>query len=229
MNRLLSAAVLLPLVSFFLVLGCGRNAPDSEKKEEVVLEKTEPAAEPKKELSGQTISFLGTQGTGRRFCIIADCSKSLSPGSFAYIKKELVRTLRSLDVKSSFHLMFFAGTPHSMPKGPWLKGGKEVDQVLPWIDGQERVGGTVAAPAFARAFALDPLPDILFFMTDGQIRDDDPKKVAEMNRFLPKIPVHTILFVKEKVNIAKALVAEMQLKQIAKDSGGTFRMYRGKH
>lgn len=223
------------LLAGLILFGCGRSDPGRESpKEEVVIgPKAPPIENPPEEKSApkavpgqQTVTFLGSQGTGRRFCIIADCSMSLSPASFGRIRQELVRTLRSLNEDSSFHVMFFAGKPRSMPGGDWLKGGKDVDAVLPWIRNQQRVYGTVAAPAFARAFALKPPPDVIFFMTDGQIQPKDPEKVAALNKTLPPVAVHTILFVKEKTKLAKALMAEIQLKQIAKDAGGTFRIHR---
>lgn len=172
----------------------------------------------------QVVQFLGVEGQGRRFCIIADSSSSLGAGSFNLIKQEILKTLDSLEAESQFHLMFFSSKTLSNPGGDWLFGKRDVEIARPWINAYPLGGGTVPAPAFQKAFTLVPKPDVIFFMTDGLINPADPSRVAVLN-VEPKVPINTILFTRRAIEVPPTDRARQMLEQIARESGGIYRQF----
>jgi hypothetical protein len=125
--------------------------------------------------------------------------------------------------------------------------------MLPWIGSIHGQGGTAPAPAFDLAMRLlQPPPDAIFFMTDGQFGPQVVDQVALLNQRVPRIAIHTILFVHDNPSrgtaagrmprTTQALVRDIssrqaqaltdlrqiqaagaQLQRIALGSGGTFR------
>ncbi|MFO0967677.1 MAG: hypothetical protein U0793_19115 [Gemmataceae bacterium] len=231
---------LSPLL-FLLALGCSGGSADkpsvSEEPiakgpgDELILPgagKASDAIPPKTTPGGpQTVQFLNSQGTGRHFCIIADHSLSIGDPSLALIKKEIVKTLSSMNERSSFYVILFAKEPLPMPGAGWLSATKDnIDKTAGWMAPIGRLWGTIPAPAFRKALALEPRPDVIFFMTDGQLQ---PKKatslIADLNRKEPKVPINTILFTKSAAIVPPENRARADLEIIARDSGGTFHQF----
>jgi hypothetical protein len=170
--------------------------------------------------------FLGSQGQGRRFCIIADYSDSMRGAKLANAKTQLVKTLTELNPEAEYYVIAFHARPEPMPYPTWLKAGAaETEKVKEWAKSLGTHNGTIPFPAFEAAFKLSPPPDVIFFMTDGQFAAAVPGKVAELNGTPPKTVVNTILFASTGKGAAKAGNAEDLLKQIATKSGGTFTRY----
>jgi hypothetical protein len=187
-------------------------------------------------------TFMGTRAWGRRFCIIADCSGSMGRHNrMGRLKNELKKTLADLEDDQEVHVIFFHTVAEPMPVKGWLRGGKDVERILPWINKQRPRGGTEPMPAFTLAFALEPRADAIFFMTDGLIPNNVPEEVGKLNS-KAKVPISTILFGGEEVEEipgkktdAKRLEkmrllrekmrkqAEGLLQQISRDSGGSHR------
>jgi hypothetical protein len=185
-------------------------------------------------------TFMGARANGRRFCIIADTSGSMMLNNrMGRLKDELKQTLADLGDDQACHLIFFHSVAEPMPEKGWLRGGKDVARILPWIDRQTPRGGTEPMPAFNLAFALEPRPDAIFFMTDGLIPANVPQEVARLNGpGTAKVPISTILFggdeealfpgrkVSKKVQAMIEKMrkqAEGRLEQIARESGGSHR------
>lgn len=219
------------------MLGCGRTPVKEHSAEEEFGEPPDPPV--KKSVDSSTVrpeanqdgpvrsvGFMGARGTGRRFCMIADHSNSLSPVSLAQIKQEIATTLRSLGEETPFYLIFFAKTPLAMPADNWRQGKAEVDKVERWMTGVLRSEGTLATPAFKKAMALQPRPDVIFLMTDGRLHGKDPAgSIAALNTALPKTVIHTILFTRKAAALPDGAAARVILETIARDSGGEYRQY----
>jgi hypothetical protein len=194
--------------------------------------------------------FMGTKAMGSRFCIIADVSGSMSANRrIDRLKDELKKTIDGLATDQQFHLIVFHSAAEPQPVPGWLSGGRDVEKVRGWIDAQKPRGGTMPMTAFEMAFRLDPKPDVIFFMTDGIIPTNVPPRVKALNDTTrPRVPVNTILFGGEAVMPAfrtpprmteatrKKLEeqfrkrfeeskqrGEKMLRQLADDSGGTYR------
>ena len=75
-------------------------------------------------------------------------------------------------------------------------------------------GGTVPMPAFINAFALSPPPDIIFFLTDGQITGFSIEALLEIMPTNKKVVINTIAFGN---SASKTL-----LQEIANATGGQY-------
>jgi von Willebrand factor type A domain len=193
---------------------------------------------PEKAAPTDTIAFFTSKARGKRFCIIADCSGSMSGAPILYLKKEMVQTLASLQDDSQFYIIFFSSQAYPMQSPTWVNGGKaNVSRVVPWIQAVPAFGGTQPTTAFVKAFQLRPRPDVIFFMTDGIIPVTVPDQVAALNRAEPRIVVNTIMFAHPNIlgTGRPAPLAVLQpsltlaanlLSRIAKDSGGTYDMVK---
>lgn len=174
-------------------------------------------------------TFLGSQGKGRRFCIIADNSGSMGGAKLANLKVQLNKTLTDLNAEGEFYVCFFNSKAEPMPHPTWVKAGSpEAEKMRAWVNGVRSTGGTVPAPAFDVAFKLDPPPDLIFFMTDGEFANTVAAKVAALNGTPRKAVVNTIMFGRGPPPKAPPVAprsAEAQLRLIADQNGGTFTFY----
>jgi len=163
-------------------------------------------------------SFFGVGARGVRFAYIVDASGSMeSSGKFVVAMRELLRSIEALPDFAYFHVILFANDAYRPAwEDGWLRARKgDLVRMRRWLNDQAPSGGTFPLSAFASAFALDVPPDVIFFMTDGQIPDETPIEVARMNSRGRKTVIHTIAFGDETGRAA--------LQQIAEDSGGTYR------
>ena len=169
---------------------------------------------------GDGASFMGVHARGKRFCIIADRSGSMAGEKVEYVKQEVLEALSTMRAGARFQLIFFNHGALPYPKSGWRHPQKDRPDVEQWIKDIPGAGGTYPTPAFEIAFRLNPLPDVIFFMTDGLFPPPVVDEVAAMNRRSDKkVVIHTISFVERS--------AEGLLRQIAKDSGGKYRHVAG--
>lgn len=227
------------------LFGCGSRGPEPAPVEPAPVEPVDKLAlEPKapplqsQETPGgnaskegdksqrRSVTFMGARGSGRRVCIIADHSMSLSPWSFGQIKKEISKTLRTLDEQTPFYLTFFSKVPLPMPADDWRSGQKEIEKVEQWMATVDRKLGTLATPAFVKARALKPPPDLVFLMTDGKLLGKDPVgSIAAANRAEPKTVIHTVLFTLRGTEVGPEDPARKILEKIAAEAGGAYHQY----
>lgn len=176
---------------------------------------------------GEGASFMGVRGKGRRFVIIADRSGSMSDRAgglggpkVEYVKQEILEALSTMKPGTRFQLILFNQGALPYPKPGWRDPAKDKADVEQWLRPIVGEGGTYPTPAFEIAFGLQPRPDVIFFMTDGLFDARVVDQVAAMNRREERrVVIHTIAFVERS--------AEPLLRQIAKDSGGTYRYVSG--
>jgi hypothetical protein len=156
------------------------------------------------------VNFLGSVGRGTRFVIIADRSGSMNSNvhyvnpatqkiirrpSIDCLRDEMLRTLKSAQPGSYFYVCFFDSGVRLWPFGNiYLEGGGSLNQALPWVKSATALGGTRPLTAFQKAFGLQPRPDVIFFMTDGQFPNIAPQ-IAQLNSQAPtKVVINTIHF-----------------------------------
>lgn len=71
--------------------------------------------------------------------------------------------------------------------------GKDVEKVIPWINANRPTGGTNPLGSFQKVFSLNPPPDVIFFMTDGQF-GINTELIKRMNKGPRKAVINTIQF-----------------------------------
>jgi len=169
---------------------------------------------------GASTTFFGGEGKGERFLFIVDVSGSMSESNkFRLAMGELIRSVSSLPDFAYFHVILFETEIHWPPwQEGWVRARvRDVDRLVQWIESVQPGGGTQPMAAFQRAFALDIAPDVIFFLTDGQIADEStPAQVSQMNGNRGKhVVINTIAFGDPR--------AQDMLRTIAQESGGVFK------
>lgn len=161
-------------------------------------------------------TFMGIQAQGRRFFIIADRSGSMFGTKFEHLKEEILATLDGMRSHTRVQIVLFNTRALTYPEPDWLEPRSKRDAVKVWLDGLVADGDTYPTPAFVEAFEMQPLPDAIFFMTDGQFDPRVVNQILRLNTTAQRpVPIHTITFVDR--------VAEPMMRKIAADSGGKYR------
>lgn len=169
---------------------------------------------------GDGASFMGVRAQGKRFVIIADRSGSMAGAKVEFVKQEVLEALSTMKPGARFQLIFFNHSAQPYPKSGWREPQKDKADVEQWMRSIVGEGGTFPTPAFEVAFRLEPRPDVIFFMTDGLFDPSVVGQVAALNRQGEKrAAIHAISFVDRS--------AEALMREIAKDSGGTYRHVAG--
>jgi hypothetical protein len=167
---------------------------------------------------GAGTTFFGVQGKGRRFCFIVDRSGSMGEANkLAVTMNELSRSIQSLPDYAFFYVMLFSSNTVEPPmQNGWMPARRGyVQRLNRWLNMIDATGGTLPYDAFAQAFALDVRPDVIFFLTDGEISSMTAEDVASLNRSGKRVVINTIAFGDP--------ASQELLKQIAAESGGVYR------
>ncbi|MEE2908014.1 MAG: hypothetical protein VX527_09310, partial [Planctomycetota bacterium] len=131
-------------------------------------------------------------------------------------KAELMRSVRRLPDYAKFFVVFFSSTA-SLPswQQSWLRARpKEFRAIANWIAKIEASGSTEPRGSFQRVLGLRPPPDVIFFLTDGEVVNMTADDVAKLNRIRRPAVINTIAFGTQE--------SQELLEQIARDSGGTY-------
>lgn len=198
--------------------------------------------------SGGGTSFFGLKAHGRRIAYIVDFSASMrGQNKSSLARRELKKSIQMLPHGTSVSLIFFSGPtfvygmdPVSnhrnwknrgsgkgwtgpMPAASWqsLNPGS-VFSMARYIDKTELTLGTDWKPPFTVVQQLQPAPDTIFFMTDGNPQAKNETAVLSMirkwNNAQPiKIPINAIA-------LKAPGSAGKYMKQLAKESGGKFKI-----
>ena len=131
--------------------------------------------------------------------------------------RELAGSVDWLPDYASFYVLLFSTDYEEPPfQRGWMRAkDTTVNNFIRWLNEIDPGGGTVPMPAFYEVFAIDQRPDVIFFLTDGEIPEDTADLVAGLNRRGGRVTVNTIAFGDAK--------SQDQLKRIARESGGTYR------
>jgi len=141
-----------------------------------------------------SVDFFGLKATGRWFCYIVDVSGSMgSDGKLDRLKGELERSLRALPRDAHFFVIFFSGG-HNTLQRKW-QSASSAGSFIRKMQDVGAGGGTDPRSAFNIALTqLDPRPDAIFFMTDGQIPDETSSVVGQLNAQSPRVRIHAVAF-----------------------------------
>ncbi len=163
---------------------------------------------------GPPSQFMGTGGTAFRVCYVIDRSGSMVI-AFDYVKKEMLRSIQELQPEQVFHVIFFnAAEPVESPPGKMVPASdRNKIEAIKFISSMVAAGRTDPRPAFRRAFALNPRPHLIYFLTDGAF---EPDVVDDLRKYNAdhKTVINTIAFLERP--------SEVLLKKIAQENGGTY-------
>jgi hypothetical protein len=177
--------------------------------------------------SGGGTTFFGISSSGTRFCYIVDVSGSMSAQNrLGSALAELTRSLKQLPDFARFYVLFYSSSVRldipSMQKGWNTARASTIRRMTSEFESIHPQGGTNPGPAFQLALSLKPLPEVIFFLTDGVI---SPFSAEELRQMIPdgsRVVVNTIAFGDSANQDAMIEIAKEnrgQYKFVASDGG----------
>ncbi len=167
--------------------------------------------------SGKGVGFFGTRSRADTVVFVVDMSGSMNDGRrFDRAVDELIRSLNALQPNQKFFIFFFNGVTYPMfdqrsaklmPATPGTR-----TKAIKWIKTLQPDGDTAPEDALERALKLKP--QVVYFLTDGEIPETTRDTAKKFNHER-KTVIHTIAFVTQEG-------AEM-LRGIALDNRGKYR------
>jgi len=163
------------------------------------------------------VRFFGVETIGQRFAFILDRSGSMHGARWNACLDQFERALQSMPAHAEFVVLLFTTDVDERPNASgWASAHPDnVRDALNWVRSMRPGGGTAAAPAFEHAFGLGVPPDVIFFLTDGDIAGFAPTDYMRMSNGAPTI-LNTIAL--ECGTSAEAL------NELAQATGGQFTM-----
>ena len=180
--------------------------------------------------TGEGASFFGLEATGKRFAYIVDRSGSMNSTlksgemtRWELTQFELIRSVNGLGANAEYFIVLYSGGAMPLFGGSdWIKAtqSNKASTALAMMSAHAN-GGTEPTDAFTMVLRLDPKPDAVYFMTDGEFNEDIPARIANLNR-RRKVPIHCILF-GEPGSVEKTRRVEGMLRTIARNSRGRYQ------
>ncbi|MBT8486088.1 MAG: VWA domain-containing protein [Phycisphaerales bacterium] len=170
---------------------------------------------------GAGASFFGVTSRGMRFAYIVDRSGSMGDDrKMEVAMRELARSISGVPDYASVYLVLFSSDTAKPPmQTGWMRARRStINRLIRWLRDVDPTGGTVPMPAFHDVFALDVRPDVIFFLTDGEIPKDTGDLLADLNQRGGRVVINTIAF-------GDASSQDL-LRRIARESGGVYRFVR---
>ncbi|MCA9039619.1 MAG: hypothetical protein KDA65_04650 [Planctomycetaceae bacterium] len=132
--------------------------------------------------------FFNSDVSGKDIVYVVDGSSSMNtpyPGRektrFGRVKIELIRAIRSMSPEQKFFIIFFNTDAFPMP-GRFMQpaGEANADEALIWMAKHKAAGET--DPSEAIRLALSLKPDVIHFLTDGEINLKLIDTVQDLNQ-----------------------------------------------
>lgn len=163
-------------------------------------------------------SFFGVGGRGTRFAYIVDKSASMR-GRIAEAKQELYKSIVALPDFASVFVVFYDSAEPWAFSDRWERvRSSSVQRLKSWLKDVGPSGGTEPVPAFRLVFALDVRPDVIFFLSDGEIPPESIAQIRQLNARGKRVTINSIAFGEE--------AGSQQLRQVAQEADGQFREVR---
>lgn len=162
-----------------------------------------------------SVSFFGKEVQANTVAFVIDASKSMSGMRFQRAKLELVNALGKLQPEQRFFVVFYTNETYPMffPDNTIElieASQRNLGRVFNWIEQSQVQGGT--QPQVAIAMTLKLKPDVVFFLSDGDIPFETQGIVKYHNA---GSAVHTIAFGSD--------VGAKIMRQIALRNDGEYR------
>ena len=142
-------------------------------------------------------SFFGVEGSGASFVYVVDRSDSMNSYDSAplrYAKKELLKSLASLNEYNQFQIVFYNDSPLPMSNQMIFATDGNKGRANNFVRNMPGDGSTQHLPALKQGLAM--VPEVIFFLTDA----DDPSltmpQLLDIQRRadLTRTTIHTIQF-----------------------------------
>jgi len=169
---------------------------------------------------GAGTAFFGIQARGNRFAYVVDISGSMgNNGRLQLALRELQRSLEALPDFAQFKVALYSNQVAIPPfQRGWLRASRgRVRATGGWLDSIGASGGTQPFPAFQYLWSDDQRPDVVFFLTDGEIPSGTAADIIQLNLQPGGKPavVNCIAF--------SADASQAELREIAQRTEGVFR------
>lgn len=163
-------------------------------------------------------SFFGIGGTGQRFAYIVDKSGSMAT-HMEEAKTELRKSISALPDYASVYVVFYdSGDPlHFSDQWERVRAAT-LNRLGRWLRDIGPSGGTDPTRAFRRVFQLDSRPDVIFFLSDGEIPAESVDEIRRMNATGRRVTVNSIAFGDD--------AGGARLRQVAQEANGQYRHVR---
>ncbi|MEM8835491.1 MAG: hypothetical protein AAGD00_06700 [Planctomycetota bacterium] len=176
--------------------------------------------------AGGSARFFGVEARGSRFVYICDVSGSMvREQRMQRLRSELNASITDLLELAHFSIVFYSDGAYPLTGGRWVQASERFrEEAARNIRAVEPSGGTNPVPAFQIVLDMTPLPDAIYFMTDG---DFDEKVTAALTATIERaarssrrrVPIHAITFGSD--------AEERYLRGIARRSGGSYTHIEG--
>jgi len=166
---------------------------------------------------GSGTTFFGVQGTGRRVAFIVDKSGSMSRGNrMDRARAEVTAAVWALPDYAKACVLFYDTTVVSPPgfdAFTRLRGASR-DDFVAFLAGMRPSGDTSPIGAFRRAFGQGERPDLVYFLSDGEINPEEVDAILALNASGRPAVIHCIALGSD--------AGKVQLQRVAAVSGGSF-------
>jgi hypothetical protein len=165
---------------------------------------------------GKGVGFFGTKSRADTVVFVVDMSGSMEGHRFDRAVEELIRSLNLLQPSQKFFIFFYNGATYPMFEQrnaklmPATTGNRA--KAAKWIKAFRPEGDTAPEDAIERALKLKP--QVMYFLTDGEI-PNTTRSTAQRCNTEHKTVIHTIAFEYEG--------GAEQLRGIAVDNKGKYR------
>ncbi|RLS47205.1 MAG: VWA domain-containing protein [Planctomycetota bacterium] len=142
-------------------------------------------------------------------------------GRIGEAKQELYKAIVALPDFASVYVVFYDSADPWAFSDRWERvRSSMVKKLKTWLNNVGPSGGTEPTPAFRAVFALDARPDVIFFLSDGEIPPESIAEIRQMNARGKRVTINAIAFGDES--------GSQQLRQVAQEADGEFRQVRPK-
>ncbi len=166
---------------------------------------------------GGGTTFFGVQGTGRRVAFIVDKSGSMSRGNrMAVARAEVTSAVWGLPDYAKACVLFYdtmVVSPPGFDTFTRLRGASR-DDFVSFLAGMRPSGDTSPIGAFRRAFGQGERPDLVYFLSDGEINPEEVDAILALNASGRPAVIHCIALGSD--------AGKVQLQRVAAVSGGSF-------
>jgi len=162
-------------------------------------------------------TFFGVQGTGRRVAFIVDKSGSMSRGNrMDRARAEVTAAVWGLPDYAKACVLFYDTTiisPPGFDAFTRLRGASREDFVS-FLAQLRPSGDTSPIGAFRRVFGQGERPDLVYFLSDGEINPEEVDAILALNASGRPAVIHCIALGSD--------AGKVQLQRVAAVSGGSF-------